>query len=263
MLYLSCVRPENNGQSSIFSNSQTSFSFPLPEEGMSPDRLSRSYPYCCSQNCFYQTWGFFHIVTAHAGGLAAMKTAGYLCHTSVCPVSPKMVLIFRQCWPDLHPCVVVQDKQVRDDPQLSSSISPHREPWAQASAGKRDKGNRTQPKLVGANLEISSNITLMITFDCCFTFYLAAERVDGYRQGGIGRRPCKLFQYEARSTFHQLQRHLDLWYFVRSLLSSSCTTVSSDSMCRENSWRTGETGVECWSVSAFYFFFFRLSHPFF
>lgn len=38
---------------------------------------------------------------------------------AVCPVSPEMVLIFRQCWPDLHPCVVMREKQVRDDPQPS------------------------------------------------------------------------------------------------------------------------------------------------
>lgn len=95
-------------------------------------------------------------------------------------------------------------------------------------------------------------IWLLFTF---FTWELAAERADGYTQGGIRRRPCKLFRYEACSTSHQQQRHLDLWYFVRSLLSFSCTTVSSDSMCREDSWRRiGETGVECFCL---FFFFFK------
>lgn len=32
---------------------------------------------------------------------------------AVCPVSPEMMLIFRQCWPDLHPCVVMQKKKSR------------------------------------------------------------------------------------------------------------------------------------------------------
>ncbi|RLW00816.1 hypothetical protein DV515_00008479 [Chloebia gouldiae] len=111
------------------------------------------------------------VLSAHAGGLAAMKTAGYLCHTSVCPLSPEMVLIFRQCWPDLHHCVV-QDKQVRDDPQLSSSISPHREPWAQASPGKRGQAHHGQVSYIAPPIHLDSDVDRPPS--------KGPERVDGF-----------------------------------------------------------------------------------
>lgn len=91
-------------------------------EAMSPDRLSRSYPYFC-----YQTWGIFspcHSTCTWPGCYEDRWFVPTCATRAVCPVSPEMVLMFRQHWPDLHPCVMVQEKQVRDDPRLSSSISP-------------------------------------------------------------------------------------------------------------------------------------------
>lgn len=144
-------------------------------EAMSPGRLSRSYPCFCSQNCCYQTWGFFphcHSTCMWPGCYEGRRFAATCATHAVCPVSPEMVLIFKAVLPDLHPCVMMQEKQVRDEPQLSSSVSPCclllplpclcRSQGTMGLSSEREKGNGTQCELVDTNLATSSNTTLMI-----------------------------------------------------------------------------------------------------
>lgn len=101
-----------------------------------------------------------------------------------------------------------------------------------------------------------------------FTWELATERADGYRQGGIGRRPCKMFWYKACLTSYHQQRHLDLWYFVRSLFLFPAP-LSAQTQCAEKTAEGLERRVwSVWSVSTFYiyicifrfFFFCQGSH---
>lgn len=123
-------------------------------EAMSPGRLSRSYPCFCSQNCCYQTWGFFiHIVTARACGLAAMRAGGLqlpVPHMLFALSHLRWCWYLRQCCQTCTP--VLWRKKSRSG--MSHSCLPalalvacccpcpacaaHREPWASPARGRRE-----------------------------------------------------------------------------------------------------------------------------
>lgn len=148
MSCLSCVKPENNASQALFLIPKHLSHFLYLRKACHQIDFQGHIHIFLPKLFLPNMEGFFprfHSTCRWPGCYEGCWFVATCATPAVCPVSPEMVLILRQCWPDLHPCVVMPEKQVRDVPQLSSSISPHREPWVQASPGKRDKGNGTQP----------------------------------------------------------------------------------------------------------------------